>query len=215
MKKQVVVLISGRGSNFISLFENSEHYEIIGLISDKEEAKGLEFAIRNGIPTAIVSRRIHGTKLAQHAELLKVVKSLSPDYIALAGFMQILQPAFIQTYLGKIINIHPSLLPEFPGLNTHQRALNSKAKNHGCSVHFVDTGLDTGPVIAQISIAINPDDNCDSLASRVLAKEHLLYPFVLNGLACDDIQLTKESGIIIHPKTLARGIELGIDWPST
>ena len=177
--KRLVVLISGRGSNLEAIQNNIEkgilkdtaHIELI--ISNNAEAQGLVFAAAHGLKT-FVSK--------QESEIITAIQKINPDIVVLAGFMRILSPAFIQAFAGRIINIHPSLLPKFPGLHIHERVLEAKEKESGCTVHFVDEGVDTGKIIKQARVAVLPNDTPDTLAARVLKEEHRLYSEVIRSL---------------------------------
>ncbi len=181
--KTVAVLISGRGSNLLNLLECARNYKIIAVYSNKAEALGLQYAERFQIPYFIFAKNTEYSALEQKTKLFEHLANLNPDLIALAGFMSIVPTDFIQKFPSRIINIHPALLPKFPGLNTHQRAIDAKEKEHGCTVHYVDEGIDTGEIIAQASCPLLPEDTEDALASRVLKLEHQLYPEVLNNLS--------------------------------
>ena len=185
----VAVLISGRGSNLNNLLVKANDYKISAIVSDQPTAAGLQYGAEFGVKTAVVSRADFPSLKAMKAELLSTVNSLTPDLVALAGFMQIIDPEFVEAFKGKLINIHPSLLPEFPGLNTHERAIEAKVKHHGCTVHFVDCGVDTGPIIAQASCEVLPGDSAENLSARVLALEHQIYPWVVSAIARKDIWL--------------------------
>jgi len=185
----IVVLISGRGSNLGQLIIAAVDYKIAAVISDRTDAPGLEFARRNQIPYQSFNREDFATRGAQKAAILEAVQGYSPEFVALAGFMLIIQPEFIAAYPNRIINIHPSLLPKFPGLDTHNRALTAKETQHGCTVHVVDSGVDTGEIIAQAQCPIQGNDTEGSLAARVLKLEHQLYPWVMNGLAREEISI--------------------------
>ena len=190
----IVVLISGRGSNLRSLIENSTHYRIAAVISNRSDALGLAVAKSSGIPAISIGRERFPSLTAQKEAIFKQVVEFSPDLVALAGFMQIVPTNFVNAFLGRLINIHPALLPKFPGLDTHRRALSANEKQHGCSVHYVDTGVDTGPIIAQAGCPILPGDTEDLLAARVLQHEHCLYPWVANQIASGNI--TFRSGAV-------------------
>lgn len=192
---RTTVLISGRGSNLKALIQHQSGYRISHVIADKPEAGGLQVAKEAGIPTSVVPRSEFPSLPAFKGAVLQAVVSTAPDIVALAGFMVVLQPEFTEAFHGRLINIHPSLLPMFPGLHTHERALEAKVSHHGCTVHFVDAGVDTGPLIAQSSIEVDRNDSPHSLADRVLAKEHLLYPWIVRALAHGDIQLRDRSVI--------------------
>jgi phosphoribosylglycinamide formyltransferase-1 len=190
---RTTVLLSGRGSNLKALIQHQSGYKITHVVTDKPEAPGLQLAIEAGIPTSVVPRSEFPSLSAFKAAVLKTVAASRPDIVALAGFMVVLQPEFIDTFHGRLINIHPSLLPMFPGLHTHERALEAKVARHGCTVHFVDAGIDTGPLIAQAAVDIEPNDSPESLAARVLAKEHTLYPWIVRAIAQGDIRLQGRS----------------------
>ena len=178
--KNIVILISGRGSNMeaVVLAARAEQWpaRIAAVISNKADAKGLEFAHSHGIPTVVVANTEYATRAQFDAALQSTIDGFTPDLVVLAGFMRILTPAFVGHYAGRLLNIHPSLLPLFPGLHTHRQALAAGEKIHGATVHFVTAELDHGPVVAQASIDVMPGDTEDSLAARVLVQEHQLYP---------------------------------------
>lgn len=192
-ERAVSVLISGRGSNLKSLHENRRGYRVTTVLSNRADAAGLEYARSQGIPTVVVTRDDHSSLLAFKAAVLEATLSSKPDLVALAGFMMVLQPDFIEAFSGRLINIHPSLLPEFSGLDTHARAVSARVSRHGCSVHFVDSGVDTGPLIAQAALDLKPEDTASSAATRVLALEHALYPWALSSLASGEISLQGRS----------------------
>ncbi len=173
----VVVLISGRGSNMQAILEAG--IPVSAVISNKADAAGLAVAARHGVATGVVEHRRFATREAFDAELAAEIDRHSPRLVALAGFMRVLTPAFVARYAGRLVNIHPSLLPDFPGLDTHARAQAAGVKRHGCTVHFVTAELDHGPIIAQASVPVLPGDTPDTLAARVLQQEHQLYPRVI------------------------------------
>lgn len=187
----LTVLISGRGSNLIALHERAKGYRIGTVISNNPDAAGLSWAAAQGIPCQVVERGGFSSLAAFKAGLLETVLSSKPDFVALAGFMVVLQPEFADAFLGRLINIHPSLLPKFPGLDTHARALAAGETEHGCTVHFVDAGVDTGHRIAQGVVAIAPGDDEKSIAARTLAVEHTIYPWVASSLARGGIWLAE------------------------
>jgi len=191
-KLQLITLISGRGSNLKALLDNAQDFEIKGVISDNPQALGLNFARELKIYSKAFSRKNFPSLKALKTAILEEVKSHNPDLVALAGFMQILEKEFVEAFPGKIINIHPALLPKFPGLHTHQRALEAGEKTHGCSVHVVDAGVDTGPIIAQAEVQLLPNDSEELVAKRVLEREHAIYPWVLNAIARGEIQTSLE-----------------------
>ncbi|MHB2265697.1 phosphoribosylglycinamide formyltransferase [Aliihoeflea sp. PC F10.4] len=186
-KKRVVVLISGRGSNMSALIEAAKHADfpakIVGVISNKADAHGLAIAATHDIEAKAITRADHPTKEKLDAALDAELKRLKADIVCLAGYMRLLTPEFTQNWAGRIINIHPSLLPLFPGLDTHARALAAGMRLHGCTVHFVTAEMDAGPIIAQAAIPVMPGDDADSLSSRVLKAEHQLYPMALQLVA--------------------------------
>lgn len=170
----VVVLISGRGSNLQAILEAG--IPVSAVISNRADAGGLAIAARHGVATAVVEHGRFGSRDAFDEALAAEVDRHAPRLVALAGFMRVLTPGFVARYAGRLVNIHPSLLPEFPGLDTHARALAAGVKRHGCTVHFVTEQLDHGPVIAQATVPVLPGDDEAALAARVLAQEHLIYP---------------------------------------
>lgn len=186
-KKRVAVLISGRGSNMTALIEASKApdypAEIVGVFSNRAAAPGLGTARANGIETANLAQSKFETRLDFEHELTEILEGWAVDYICLAGFMRILTPEFTTHWQGKAINIHPSLLPAYKGLDTHARAIADGAIEAGCTVHFVTPGLDEGPAIAQARVPIEPGDTEETLAARVLVEEHRLYPKALAMLA--------------------------------
>lgn len=188
----IVVLISGKGTNLQALIDASHrsNYKISAVISDKAKAIGLNRAKISGIDTYVIEQESFNSKLEFEESLATRISEINPKLIVLAGFMKVLSPQFVKFFRGKVINIHPSLLPEYPGLNTHQRVLEDKKKIHGVSVHLVTEDLDGGPVIAQDSVYVLPDDTAESLAKRVLEREHIIYPKVVESLAIGKIQLS-------------------------
>ncbi|MFK0272161.1 phosphoribosylglycinamide formyltransferase [Ensifer sp. NPDC090286] len=186
-KKRVVVFISGGGSNMLALAKATAEpdfpAEIVSVIADKADAGGLAKAEALGIPTRAFLRKDFDSKEAHEAAILAELDRLSPDIICLAGYMRLLSATFIQRHEGRILNIHPSLLPLFPGLHTHQRAIDAGMKVAGCTVHFVTEGMDEGPILAQAVVPVQPGDTSDSLAARVLTVEHRTYPMALRLMA--------------------------------
>jgi phosphoribosylglycinamide formyltransferase 1 len=176
---KVAVLISGRGSNMMALVENADGYEISLVISNIESAAGLDYARAKGIKTAFISHK-DKSKAAFEAELSDALEGI--DFICLAGFMRLLSPEFTAKYAGRMINIHPSLLPAFKGLDTHKHAIEAGAKQHGATVHYVSAGMDEGEIIMQSALDVNPNESEESLAKRVLALEHTLYSTALKKL---------------------------------
>ena len=174
--KTIVILISGRGSNMEAMLAAKLPCRISAVISNKADAKGLETARDHGIATAVIAHAEHASRELFDAALAAEIDRHAPDLVVLAGFMRILGEDFVRRYHGRLMNIHPSLLPAFPGLHTHERALEAGCRVHGCTVHFVTPALDNGPVVIQAAVPVYPDDNPDVLAARVLAQEHVAYP---------------------------------------
>lgn len=182
--KNIVILISGGGSNMASIVRQAArenwpqllNAHIKAVISNNPSAKGLAFAADQGIATAVVNHKDYPNRIAFETELADAIDQHTPDLLVLAGFMRILTPSFVARYAGKMLNIHPSLLPAFPGLHTHQRAIDAGCRFAGASVHEVIAELDAGPIIDQIAVPIEADDTADTLAARILTQEHILYP---------------------------------------
>jgi len=192
-----VVMISGNGSNLQSIIDNAPGIDlnISCVISSNSDAYGLKRAEKAGIPTAVIDYKLFDSRFKADKEIMKVIDDSRAEVIILAGYMRILSSEFIDRYLGKILNIHPSLLPKFKGLNTHQRAIDAAEKIHGASVHFVTEELDGGPVIAQSVVEIESTDNTKSLASKVLNKEHILYPRIICWYTHGRIKLIENKGV--------------------
>lgn len=188
MKKlRTGVLISGRGSNMMSLIEaaRAPDYpaEIVCAVSNRPDARGLDYAAAHGITAKVIDHKAHASRENFDSELGRYLKSQSLDLVACAGFMRILTPAFIAGWPGRMLNIHPSLLPAYRGLHTYERVLADGAKVHGCTVHLVTADLDAGPIILQAEVPVLPDDTPDTLAARVLKEEHRIYPLALAIIA--------------------------------
>jgi phosphoribosylglycinamide formyltransferase 1 len=193
--KKIVILISGGGSNMAAIVRAAQtgdwaaRYgaQIAAVISNKADAQGLVFAKQHDIATAVVEHQTFSSREAFDAALAQEIDKHAPSLVVLAGFMRILTPGFVQRYAGRLLNIHPSLLPAFAGLHTHQRALQARCQFAGATVHYVTAELDHGPILAQAVVPVLADDTADSLAARVLTQEHLIYPravaTVLAGLA--------------------------------
>ena len=176
--KRYVILISGRGSNMESLLDAGLPGQCVAVISNKAEAGGLAGAARRGVATRVIDHRGFASREDFDAALATEIESYAPDLVLLAGFMRILTGGFVRRFEGRLLNIHPSLLPAFPGIKTHAQALAAGVRLHGCSVHFVTPALDGGPIIAQAAVPVQGDDDEGRLGRRVLAEEHLLYPRV-------------------------------------
>lgn len=205
---KVTVLLSGRGSNLKALIQQQRGYRVHHVIADKADAGGLAIAREANIPTTVVTRAEHPSLAAFKAAVLSAVEATDPHLVALAGFMVVVQPEFVHRFHGKLINIHPSLLPHFTGLNTHARALEANHREHGCTVHFVDTGVDTGPFIAQARVPVHKDDTAETLAARVITQEHALYPWIVRNIIQGGIQL-KEGAVRYSPDIIAEARALG------
>lgn len=184
---RVVVLISGRGSNLQAILEavaaGTLPVMVAGVISNNPGARGLAHARDAGIPVAVIDHHDYARRDDFEAALMQAIDAWAPGLVVLAGFMRILGPGFIRRYHGRLMNIHPSLLPALPGLRTHERALEERHREHGATVHFVVDQVDGGPVIAQVRVPVQPDDTAASLEARVLAEEHRLYPRVIRWFA--------------------------------
>ncbi|MDE1931854.1 MAG: phosphoribosylglycinamide formyltransferase [Alphaproteobacteria bacterium] len=191
------VLISGRGSNLQALIDacTARDYpaEIVLVIANRADAAGLDRAARAKIPTRVVAHRGFTERAAFDAALDAALREARVELVCLAGFMRVLGANFIDAWRDRMINIHPSLLPEFPGLDTHARALAAGAKRHGCTVHFVRNEVDNGPIIVQGSVPVLPDDDADKLAARVLAVEHRAYPLALRLVAEGRVRVRGDS----------------------
>jgi phosphoribosylglycinamide formyltransferase-1 len=188
MKRRVAVLISGRGSNLAALLEAAREpgypAEIALVISNRPQALGLNHAAASGVPSLVIDHRPYeGDRAAHEAAIDAALRKAAIELVCLAGYMRLLTPFLVDAWAGRMLNIHPSLLPAFPGLNTHGRALAAGVKLHGCTVHQVTTATDEGPILAQAAVPVLPGDTPDTLAARVLAQEHLLYPLALRLLA--------------------------------
>lgn len=202
-RKRVVVLISGRGSNMEALASAAADpafpAEMVGVLSDKADAGGLAAARSRGIEAIAVPRKDFADKAAHEAAICAEIDRLGGEIICLAGYMRLLSADFIRHYRGRIINIHPSLLPLFPGLDTHERAIEAGMRIHGCTVHFVTEGMDEGPAIAQAAVPLVPGDTADRLAARVLVAEHRLYPAALAMLATGKVRMDEEGRSAFKP----------------
>ena len=198
--KSIVILISGRGSNMEALVQRcaAEGWpaRIAAVISNRADAPGLAYAAAHGIATAVVDHRAHASREAFDAELATAIERFAPDLVLLAGFMRVLTPGFVARYQGRMLNIHPSLLPAFPGLHTHRRALETGCKLHGATVHFVTAELDHGPIVVQAAVPVLPGDDERGLAQRVLATEHVIYPMAARWFV--EGRLSVERGLVVQ-----------------
>ena len=199
-----VVLISGNGSNLQSIIDNAQSIDlkICCVISNRTDAFGLKRAAKAGIACVALDETLFDSKLGFDQEIMTIIDNYQAEIIILAGYMRILSADFISKYFGKILNIHPSLLPKFPGLNTHQRAIDACEKIHGVSVHFVTEELDGGPVIAQEFVNIDSTDNAQTLAKKVLDKEHVLYPKTIHWYTQNRLKLIDKNTATLDKKTL-------------
>ena len=190
--KSIVVLISGSGSNLQALIDACSSGFIPGkisaVISNKANAYGLVRASEAGISTQVLSHKHYSSRDSYDIAMIDAIDQHKPDLVVLAGFMRILTPAFVNHYAGRLLNIHPSLLPKYQGLNTHQRAIDAGDEEHGCSVHFVTEQLDGGPVILQAKVPVFADDDADCLAERVHEQEHRIYPLVVRWFCQNRLQ---------------------------
>ena len=181
--KSIVILISGRGSNMVSLLnavkDGSLSVRVAAVLSNRPDAKGLQIAAAAGIVTRVVDHTLYSDRESFDAAMAEAIDAFSPELVVLAGFMRILSDGFVTRYAGRLINIHPSLLPSFPGLHTHQRALDEGVRIHGCTVHFVTPTLDHGPIVVQAAVPVLDGDDAATLAARVLAQEHRIYPMAV------------------------------------
>ncbi|MGF6599390.1 phosphoribosylglycinamide formyltransferase-1 [Paraburkholderia sp. GAS448] len=197
--KKLVILISGRGSNMEAIVRacSRERWpaEVAAVIANRPDAAGLAFAASQGIATAVVDHRQFPDRDSFDAALAREIDGFSPDLLVLAGFMRVLTPGFVDRYAGRMLNVHPSLLPSFAGLKTHQQALDAGVRLHGASVHFVTSQLDHGPIVIQSAVPVLSGDDAAALAARVLVTEHVIYPravrwFVEGRLALDGLRVT-------------------------
>jgi phosphoribosylglycinamide formyltransferase-1 len=188
----IVVLISGRGSNMRALFESG--LPLAAVISNRPGAGGLDFARERGIASRVVDHTAYAGREAFDAALAAAIDAFAPRLVVLAGFMRILTAGFVAHYAGRMLNVHPSLLPAFTGLDTHARALAAGVKAHGCTVHFVTPELDHGPIVIQAVVPVRPADDADALAARVLAQEHVILPRAVRWYL--DGRLAVEAGIV-------------------
>jgi phosphoribosylglycinamide formyltransferase 1 len=191
--KRIVILISGRGSNMEAIVrccaEQSWPAAVVAVVANRGAAAGLAFAARHGIATEVVEHRAFASRDEFDAALAAALERHAPDLVVLAGFMRILGPAFVRRFEGRLLNIHPSLLPAFPGLHTHRRVLEAGCKVSGATVHFVTADLDHGPIVMQSVVPVLPGDTEDSLAARVLATEHLIYPASVGWFVHDRLRI--------------------------
>jgi phosphoribosylglycinamide formyltransferase-1 len=196
-KLPLVALISGRGSNLKAIIDATDPLvEIRAVISNRPQAQGLLYATQAGIPTEVLDHSQFKTRIDFDTALQHCIDYYQPKLVVLAGFMRIFTPEFVAHYQGRLLNIHPSLLPAFRGLHTHRRVLESATQEHGASVHFVTEDLDAGPVIIQARVPVLPDDDEESLAARVLREEHRIYPQAIHWFAQGRLQLQGQHALL-------------------
>lgn len=206
---RLVVLISGSGSNLQAIIDACARGEIkadiAAVISNKADAYGLERAKNAGIQTRVLSHKDFDSREAYDAELMDIIDSFEPNLVVLAGFMRILTPSLVQKFKGRMLNIHPSLLPKYQGLNTHQRAIDAKDEVHGVSVHFVTEELDGGPVVLQAKVPVLENDTADTLAQRVHQQEHIIYPLVVKWFSEQRLKMEADYAVFDKKKLPAHG----------
>lgn len=206
--KPIVVLVSGRGTNLQALLARaeSERWEpelgakVVAVVSSRSDAEALNVARSHDVPVHILAHEQFDSRAAFDAALARTLDRYAPHVIVLAGFMRVLTPEFVRRYVGRIINLHPSLLPSFPGLNTHQRALDAGVRVHGATVHFVSDEVDAGPIIAQAAVAVHADDDKASLAARVLQQEHRLLPQTIRHVLEGRVQFSEQRTLLVGIK---------------
>jgi len=209
----VVVLISGSGSNLQALIDSQAEdnpARIRAVISNRADAFGLTRAQNAGIPTAVLDHKAFDGRESFDAALMEVIDEHAPDLVVLAGFMRILTPGFVRHYQGHLLNIHPSLLPKYKGLDTHRRALEAGDREHGCSVHFVTEELDGGPVAIQAALAVEPGENIEQLTQRVHAAEHQIYPLAMRWFAEGRLRLVEQGAMLDDVNLPASGYQIRI-----
>lgn len=184
-RKRIAILISGRGSNLPALFRADLAGDIVAIGSNKADAKGLDLARDAGIPTFVVSHKAFATREAFDAAMVDELNRHRPDLVVLSGFMRILTPVFVDAFADRLVNVHPSLLPSYPGLDTHRKVIDEGVKIAGCTVHFVNGELDGGPIIAQAAVNVEDDDTPQTLQQKVLAQENQILPYAVR-LFCDN-----------------------------
>ena len=200
--KNIVILISGRGSNMEAIVRAAQAEQwparVAAVISNRADASGLAFAAEHGIKTAVVANKDYASRAEFDAALQAVIDGYSPDLVVLAGFMRILTEQFVAHYAGRVLNIHPSLLPLFPGLATHAQALAAGVAEHGATVHFVTAELDHGPMVSQAAVPVLPDDTVESLSARVLEQEHVIYPRAVRWFVEDRLTIAQGAVHVDH-----------------
>lgn len=207
-----VILVSGSGSNLQAIIDKVSDgqlpIDIRAVISNRPDAKALQRAEQAGIKTVVVDHKDFDSRASFDAAMQKAIDAFEPKLVVLAGFMRILTEGFVEHYLGRMLNIHPALLPDFPGLNTHERAIESAVKQHGASVHFVTTEVDGGPIVMQVRVPVRDDDTPETLAARVLEQEHHIFPEAIRLFAEGSIKM-QDNKVLHNDKVLPQG---GIDY---
>ena len=203
--KTIVILISGRGSNMQAILAARLPVTVAAVISNEPRAAGLAFARGHGVATRVVEHRAYADRTGFDAALAREIDAFAPDLVVLAGFMRILGDDFVKHYAGRLLNIHPSLLPAFPGLHTHRRALEAGVRIHGCTVHFVTPRLDHGPIIIQAAVPVLPGDSEDALAGRVLEQEHRIYPQAIRWFCDGRLEITPHARVVLEAECTAAG----------
>ena len=203
--KTLVILISGRGSNMQAVLDAQLPARVAAVVTNNPQARGLEIARKRGVATAVADHRAFPDRAAFEAALAAEIGRYRPDLIVLAGFTRILTPPFVERYEGRIMNIHPSLLPAFPGLDTHRRALEAGVRIHGCTVHFVTPALDSGPIIVQAAVPVQAGETEERLAARVLAEEHRVYPQAIRWFCEGRLRLGRNGAVTVDAARAANG----------
>jgi len=217
---RIVILISGRGSNMQALLEaeysSAAPVQFVCVISNKAAAPGLQTAAAHGVPTEVLEHRPFPDRASFDAALAARIDAYQPDIVVLAGFMRVLTEAFVRHYANRLINVHPALLPAFPGLDTHARAIAAGVKLHGCTVHFVTPEVDAGPIIAQAAVPVLADDTPQTLAARVLRQEHRLFPQVIGWLAQGRVLMQENGTVEVRPggRDVAADAEAALVFPA-
>lgn len=210
-RKRVVILISGRGSNMVALVRAAKEAdfpaEIVGVLSDNADAAGLKLAAVESIANQAIVRSDFAGKGEHEAAIGNALEAMRAEIVCLAGYMRLLSADFVERWRGRMINIHPSLLPSFKGLHTHRRALDAGLRIHGCTVHFVTPEMDDGPIIAQAAVPVLPLDDAESLEARVLKAEHRIYPKALSMLASGQVRLEGDKAVLASPDLFATQAE--------
>lgn len=211
MSKRIVVLISGSGSNLQAIIDATQsgriNGDVVAVLSNKADVFGLERAANANIATEVLNHKAFDSRESFDAAMMQLIDGYTPDLIVLAGFMRILTPEFVRHYEGRMLNIHPSLLPKYKGLHTHQRALEAGDTEHGCTVHFVTEELDGGPSLVQGRVSIDPDDSSESLQQKVHVREHQIYPLAVEWFCAERASWSSEGVVFDDQIAPAEGIQ--------